>query len=403
MEKSKLWTKDFLSISLASFFIFLIFYMLTVTLPIYVSEQLEGNAQDIGLAVTAFVVAAIILRPFAGRWLSSMGQRKILLIGAAIFLLGSFLYFSADSIVMLLLVRILHGVGFGIATTATGGIVATVIPKERSGEGMGYYATFMNLAMVIGPFLGLSVIHSLGSDTLFILCAVFSVFALGCSLLLKVPEKKMERASANSSKEKMKLSDLFERKTIPIAFVAFALSIAYSGVLSFISVYAVELDLVKTASYFFVVYAVFLLSSRPFTGRWFDRHGANRVIYPCILIFAAGIWVLSQASSGWMLLLSGGLIGLGFGTLLSSLQSVAIQAAPPKRSGTATATFFVLFDAGFALGSFLLGKLATYMSYSAIYLACSVLAFLSIGLYYLLYGRKAGKKNHEALSAKKAV
>ncbi|MFD1736857.1 MFS transporter [Bacillus salitolerans] len=390
VQKPKLWTKDFISISLASFFIFLIFYMLMVTLPIYITDDLNGNGQDIGLMATAFVISAIILRPFSGNWLNSIGQKRTLLIGVTIFLIGSFLYFGATSISLLLAIRILHGSGFGIATTSTGGIVANVIPNERRGEGMGYYATFMNLAMVVGPFLGLTIVHSVSYYVLFILCGVFSVLAILFSLFINVPEPEREQKPL---KKQLSFSDFFEKKTLPIAIVAFTLSFVYSGVLSFISVYAGQLNLEEASSLFFVVYATFLLISRPFTGKWFDLYGENVVIYPCILLFAAGIWLLSQVQAGWMLLLAGGLIGLGFGTLLSAFQSIAIQSSPSKRAGVATATFFVLFDAGFATGSFLLGIIATYIDYAQIYIICSILVLLSIGLYYVLHGRKVQRRN----------
>ncbi|WP_374226398.1 MFS transporter [Bacillus sp. sid0103] len=47
-----------------------------------------------------------------------------------------------QSITSLLIVRFFHGIGFGMATTATGAIVADLIPESRKGEGMGYYGSW---------------------------------------------------------------------------------------------------------------------------------------------------------------------------------------------------------------------------------------------------------------------
>ncbi|RFU60422.1 MFS transporter [Peribacillus glennii] len=384
MAKPKLWTKNFLSVSLASFFIFLVFYMLMVTLPIYISDELNGNGNAIGLNTAIFVLSAIIFRPFAGQWLESAGQKKILLVGASVFLAASLLYIGTKSVLLLLILRFFHGIGFGIATTATGGIIANVIPDERRGEGMGYYSTFMNLAMVIGPFLGLSVTHGGNYYLLFILSILFAVLALVCCITLTLPEEKMGRRATAG----FRFNDLFEKSAMPIAITGFALSIVYSAVLSFISIYARELNYQEAASFFFVVYAVCLLLSRPFTGKWFDQYGANVVVYPSIFLFGLGILLLSQASSSLMFLVAGGIIGVGFGTLMSSFQSIAIQSAAPNRRGLAMATYFVLFDLGVAAGSFLLGILAAYIGYGTVYLVSSLIVFLSIGLYYLLQGRK---------------
>lgn len=388
MAKPKLWTRQFLSVSFASFFIFLIFYLLTVTLPLYITDELNGTGKDIGIAIPVFVISAIIFRPFSGMWLDQIGQKKTLLIGVLIFLIGSVAYMAADSIPLLLLIRIIHGIGFGMATTATGAIAANIIPDERRGEGMGYYSTFMNLAMVIGPFLGLTLISLSGYDLLFIFTSAFSIFAVVCTLLLDLPQPEQK----TTGKKKLRFSDLFERKALPIAFVAFALSFMYSGVLSFISVYARELNLVQSASFFFVVYAVVLLISRPFTGRWFDTYGENFVIYPSIVSFGAGVWILSQTSTSFMLLLAGALIGVGFGTLVSCLQTIAIKVSPPHRKGIGTATFFVLFDAGFAAGSFILGIIAARIDYASIYILGTIIAALALGLYYVLHGKNAKKK-----------
>ncbi|PLT33442.1 MFS transporter [Bacillus sp. V5-8f] len=388
MEKPKLWTKNFLSVSFASFFIFLVFYMLMVTLPIYISDELNGSGNVIGLNTAIFVLSAIIFRPFAGQWLESVGQKRVLLIGASIFLAGSVLYIATKSVLLLLLLRFFHGIGFGVATTATGGIIANVIPDQRRGEGMGYYSTFMNIAMVIGPFLGLSVVHGGNYTLLFSLAILFAVLALVCSITLSLTEeKKAQKVTAG-----FRLADLFEKTAMPIALIGFTLSIVYSAVLSFISIYSRELGLAETASFFFVVYAICLLLSRPFTGKWYDQYGANVVVYPSIFLFGVGILLLSQASTSFMLLVAGGIIGVGFGTLMSSFQSIAIQSAAPKRRGLAMATYFVLFDLGVAAGSFLLGILAAYIGYGSVYMVSSLIVFFSIGLYYLLQGRRVRKQ-----------
>ena len=127
-----------------------------------------------------------------------------------------------------------------------------------------------------------------------------------------------------------KLKDFFEIKAVPISIIIAIMGFAYSGILSFITSYAKEIDLMEAASFFFIVYAVFILISRPFTGRLLDQKGDNIVIYPALLLFVIGLVILSQAHHGFTLLLAGALIGLGFGTvvLLSSNCHKGITTAP---------------------------------------------------------------------------
>ncbi|URM32354.1 MFS transporter [Cytobacillus firmus] len=384
MKKQPLWTKDFLSISVTSFFLFMGFYVLLTTLPLYILDDLKGDETQVGLIISVFLIAAVISRPFTGKWIDEVGRRKILLASLIVFAVSSLLYFWADTMPALLALRFLHGVGFGMATTATGAIVAEIVPDERRGEGLGYYAMFMNLAMVIGPFAGLTIVQYASFKWIFALCTVLSFIAIVLGAFVKIPQK----AESSVKHPKFTLSSLFEKNAVPVAISAGILAFAYSGVLSFISVYAKELDLLEAASFFFVVYAAFIIMSRPFTGRWFDAYGENKVIYPAIILFAAGLFLLSQANSTFVFLLSGAVIGLGYGTIVPSLQTVAIKQADPAKRGLATSTFFTLFDTGIGLGSYVLGILAVKTGFASLYFMLAGVALLGLLVYYLLHGKK---------------
>lgn len=384
MKKQPLWTKDFLSISVTSFFLFMGFYVLLTTLPLYILDDLKGDETQVGLIISVFLIAAVISRPFTGKWIDEVGRRKILLASLIVFAVSSLLYFWADTMPALLALRFLHGAGFGMATTATGAIVAEIVPDERRGEGLGYYAMFMNLAMVIGPFAGLTIVQYASFTWIFALCTVLSFIAIVLGAFVKIPQT----AESSVKHPSFTLSSLFEKNAVPVAISAGILAFAYSGILSFISVYAKELDLLEAASFFFVVYAAFIIMSRPFTGRWFDTYGENKVIYPAIILFAAGLFLLSQANSTFVFLLSGAVIGLGYGTIVPSLQTVAIKQADPAKRGLATSTFFTLFDTGIGLGSYVLGILAVKTGFASLYFMLAGVALFGLLIYYLLHGKK---------------
>ncbi|MBY0122953.1 MFS transporter [Bacillus sp. S/N-304-OC-R1] len=397
MKKQSLWTKDFLSISFTSFFIFIGFYILLTTLPIYVLDNLHGNETQVGLILSVYLIAAVLCRPFTGKWLDELGRKKILLFAVFIFAISSILYFWTDSLPLLLALRFVHGIGFGMATTATGAIVADLIPNERKGEGLGYYAMFMNLAMVIGPFTGLTIIQYASFYWIFGLCSILGIFALALSLIVRIPVN-----SSNAGKKavaKITLSALFEKKAIPVSIVAGVLAMGYSGILSFISVYAKHLGLLSAASFFFVVYAASILISRPFTGKWFDLYGENRIIYPSIILFALGLLLLSQANNTFLFLLSGALIGLGYGTLSPGLQTIAIQKSDPSKRGLATSTFFTFLDSGIGVGSYVLGVIVVYTGFSTLYLILSVLIVVAFFIYYLLHGKHSTGRQPKASKA----
>ncbi|MED3993431.1 MFS transporter [Peribacillus frigoritolerans] len=394
-HKPKLWTKDFLIVSSVNFFLFLTFYVLMVTLTIYTMDNFNASQAQAGLASSIFVLGAVLVRPIAGKKIDKIGRRKMLLGSLVLFLIASIGYFLVNSLSLLLIDRLIHGFAFGLATTATGTIAADIIPNERRGEGTGYFAMSTNLAMAFGPFIGLLITQHFSYSIIFYAASLFAAFSLVASLFMNVPEGDKGGASPQKG---FKISDYFEKRALPISiFIGFA-GFTYSSILSYLTSFAKEMDLMDAASFFFVVFAVFLLASRPFTGRMFDVKGENAVIYPSLLLFAVGMVILSQSHHGITLLIAGALIGVGYGTFQSSCQAISIKEAPSNRMGLATSTFFTMYDFGIGVGPFLLGFLIPFTGFKGLFIGMSVFAFVLIGIYYLAHGKKASarvKMQHE--------
>ncbi|MFE5428627.1 MFS transporter [Peribacillus simplex] len=394
-QKPKLWTKDFLIVSSANFFLFLTFYVLMVTLTIYTMDNFHASQAQAGLASSIFVLGAVLVRPIAGKKIDKIGRRKMLLGSLVLFLVASIGYFLVNSLSLLLIDRLIHGFAFGLATTATGTIAADIIPNERRGEGTGYFAMSTNLAMAFGPFIGLLITQHFSYSIIFYAASLFAAFSLVASLFMNVPEGEQ---SGVSPQKGFKISDYFEKRALPISiFIGFA-GFTYSSILSYLTSFAKEMDLMDAASFFFVVFAVFLLASRPFTGRMFDVKGENAVIYPSLLLFAVGMVILSQSHHGITLLIAGAFIGVGYGTFQSSCQAISIKEAPSNRMGLATSTFFTMYDFGIGVGPFLLGFLIPFTGFKGLFIGMSIFAFVLIGIYFLAHGKKASartKMQHE--------
>ena len=376
-EKRPIWTKNFINISISTFFIFVVFYALLTFTPLYVLNDLGGTATEGGLAVSAFLLSAIIMRFFAGMILEKFGKKKILIFSLFLFTVSTVLYVFVGGFTVLLLLRFFQGIWFSLLTTVAGAIAADIIPPERRGEGLGYYGIAMNLAVVAGPFIALSLQPYVSSQVIFIILSVIMIIGFFCALAVQVDEGSFVK----EEKHKLTINDFLEKKSMPIATVGFFISFAYASILTFISVYAESLGLIKAASFFFVVYAIAMLLVRPFSGRIFDTMGPGVVIIPSIIIFGIGLISLSFTASSWMLLLSGALVGLGYGTLLPSFQTLAIQAADKHRSGYATGTFFAFYDSGIAIGSVSLGLIAGVAGYSNLYLMLGIFVILIVFYY----------------------
>ena len=385
---NKLWTKDYISVCLTTFFMFLNYYYLLVTIPIYLIQDLQGNTAQAGILVAVFYVAAILIRPIAGKWIETYGIKKIFLVSLIIYLVAAFMYFFTTTLISLTVLRFIHGIGFGMITTSTGTIVASIIPNGRKGEGMGYYGLMMNISMALGPFVGLLAITQWGSSVMFIVSAVSVVIGTITGFLISLPKGEIKVATEKPVKHKgLKMKDLIELSALPISLVSFFFALVYASIVSFVSVYAKELQLTEIASYFFIVYVIALLISRPFTGKWFDQYGANIIMIPSIISFALGMFLLSQAEGAFLFLLSAAFIGLGWGTIFPSAQTIAIQVAPPERKSVATATFLSTMDSGIGIGSVIVGIVGAQLGYSSLYFYSSIMVLAGLVVYYLLHGK----------------
>lgn len=393
MNKTRLWTKNFITISLVSLFLGLSFYLLLVILSVYAMDTFHSSPSAAGLAASIFLIGGIISRLFFARFIERIGRRKMLFLGIILNLVMIILYFVANSYILLLIVRFLHGAAFGVAMPVAIVIAASIIPKERQGEGMAYYISISSaLGTATGPFLGMFIMQHGSYNTIFLVCAIFIVSSLVIAFILSVPEVKLTAEQLNDTKE-FKFNRLFATKVIPISIIGAIIYFCYSGVVTFLSAYSREINLIEIASFFFVVASIAILISRPFFGRLFDAKGENSVMYPAILIFMTGLIILSQIHHGLTLLLAAVFIGTGVGNINSSGNTIAVKVVPPHQTGLAVSTFLTFIDIGLGIGPFILGLFIPFSGYRIMYLGVAIVTLVCALLYYLLHGKNAAWGN----------
>lgn len=396
-ENAPLWSRNFILVSSINFQLVLTFYLLVVVIVGYAVAELGATTAQAGLVSGLFIVGTLIGRLFVGKFLERFGRKTTLIVGLTGFLIFSGFYFMKFDVGMLLLVRFMHGFMMGMASTVLGTIIAQILPPTRRGEGIGYYSMSSTLGTAIGPFLAIWMMLHIGYNAIFIVSSIIAVSCLLVALLIQVPNLPQQNNPLDISIPVEKpgwISQFIEHKALPISFIMLLASICYSGVLSFINFYAKEIDLVETVSFFFLMYAIAILISRPFTGPLMDRKGENIIMYPAFIIMAIAMVLLSQVQSSFMLLLCASLLGFGYGNIQSVCQTVAVKSASIERMGFATSTFFIFLDAGLGFGPYFIGQALDYIDYSQLYFYSAMCVLVCIAIYYLLHGRKASKRQH---------
>lgn len=341
-----LWTKDFMFITIINFLMYIIHYALIVTVTAFTIDTFHAGEGMGGLAAGIFIIGMLFGRLFTGKYIDNLNLKKTLFIGLVFSFVAIGLYFLINSLFVLIIVRLIHGIAFGMSSTTTGTYSSTIVPEDRKGEGIGYYALSTTVASAVGPFLGIIINQNFSFESNFIVCLVCIVLAGVLALFItNIKQPKVDEENEEIEPDKG-LSQFLQKEAMPISIVVVFVGIAYSSVLAFIDSYASHIGLAAAASFFFVVYAASTFIVRPITGKIFDNYGANKVVYPVLVLFVIGLALLSITHSSWMLLFSAIFIGIGYGTILPSFQTIAIQASPTKKIGLATSTFYIFADLG---------------------------------------------------------
>ncbi|WP_412521630.1 MFS transporter [Staphylococcus simulans] len=372
---------------IVNFFVYLCMYLLIVVIAGYSKSEYGVSDSLSGLVTGLFIVGSLIGRFITGKYVNALGPKRTLLIGLIFLIITQALYFVEGSLGFLMFTRLINGVATAVATTATGTIAAYITPPERKSEGISMFSLSLVLGTAVGPFFGLLLSNRFSIDVLFTLCLVLGIIALILSFLINVNFETTKVTDSKSTKG-FSLSQFIAKDAIPIAIVILVTGVAYSSILTFLKFFAEERNLVTVSSYFFIFYALTSLITRPITGRLMDNKNENVVVYPSYCFLLISFVLLYFAHSGWMLLLAGAALGVGYGNLSSLMQAIAIKVTTPEKYGLATSTFFIGVDFGIGFGPSVLGTFTSSITYAQLYGFMAVLTIITAGLYYVLHGRK---------------
>lgn len=415
MKNERLWTPTFIALTAANLIASLALYLLIVKIIQFASYTYGVSYGVAGIAVTTFSFSAMLTRILLGRKIDQWGLKKSILIGFACLSLAGVLYFVHVNFAFLLVVRVINGIGFALTTGSLAAAAALVVPSERRAEGIGYFTLSQAISTAIGPFAAVLLTQNDSSCfPIFVPMAVGSIVALIICSFLKLPEpakKEPAEQTAASSNAQLAAHDgeangetpasagAFARLTrfvrghiavsvVPLGMVMVLTMICYSGVSSFITIFADTRDLAAAASVYFVVYALVILVSRPVMGRRVDKKGENSVIYPSLFILAAGYVVLAFSYHPAPMLVSAALIGFGIGTMQSVIQAVIVRYSSAENLGRANSTLLMHLDFGAGVGPVIIGGVVPFVDYLGCYLGLAFVALLACLLYHVVHGRK---------------
>ncbi len=379
----RLWNRSYIFLILINLITSMGFNMVYVMISNY-AMTIRNSLAVAGLIAGIFSIAALIIRPIAGISVDLLNKKYLCIFANVLMGLSVLGYGISDQISLLFFFRILHGVAFGLSSTTNMALVTEFIPKERMGEGIGYFGIGQVISQIVGPNLGVYITDHMGFHTLFLLIASLSFLAVGMLLFFPYPKAFRIR---ERKKAKITIHSLIAKEVIVYAIVGGMFSFSNGIVSSFLILLGKERQ-IENAGIFFSVGAIVLFALRLFIGRVIDQMGLTLIVNVSLLITAVSMVIIGAAPALSWLLLAAVLKSLGQGTGQISVQSECIKRVDPGRIGVATSTFYIGADIGQGLGPILGGKISDHYNYKTMYFVCALLMLLTISAFTIYQKRK---------------
>ena len=382
MSKDKLITPSYCFILVANFLLYFGFWLLMPVLPFYLEEVFETSHSTIGIVLSCYTIAALCIRPFSGYFLDTFARKVLYMIAYFIFFSIFAGYIVAGTLTFFILLRIIHGLSFGMVTVGGNTLVIDIMPSSRRGEGLGYYGLSNNLAMSIGPMLGLF-LHNAGTSY----TTIFSCGLAACGLGLLSASFVHTTYRPPVKHEPISLDRFILLKGLPAGLSLLLLSIPYGMTTNYVAMYAKEIGITSETGLFFTFMAIGMAVSRLFSGKLVDRGMIPQVITTGLYLVC--FCYFSLTACGWLFEYSPSfttyfffaislLLGIGFGTMFPAYNTLFVNLAPNSQRGTATSTYLTSWDIGLGIGMLTGGYISEIASFRTAYLFGATLTVVSL-------------------------
>ncbi len=347
-----------------NFMMFFSFYLIAPILPIYLDSEFAADKDTIGLVLSGYVVAALLVRPFSGFIMDSFDRKKVLMLCFFFFFILFTGYVWAVSLWMFAFVRTLHGLPFGATTVANSTVAVDVLPSSRRNEGMGFYGLSNNLAMATAPTAGIYV-YSVTGD--FRLLFWISLVAAGLGFLAASSIKPRGRLKV-ANKPKMSLDHFFLSRGWLLAVNIMLFGLCWGVMSNYVAIYSrEEFGITDGSGIFFAVIATGLVVSRLYGAKSLREGKLTENALQGAALSSVGLTLFALSSETWAYYLSALLLGLGNGRMYPAFLNMFISMARNDQRGTANSTILTSWDLGMGIGILAGGLLMEYVSYPAMF------------------------------------
>lgn len=380
LKEEKLWNRNYWRAMISNFLLFFSFYILTPLLPIYLDAQFAADKDVIGLVLSGYVIAALLVRPFSGFIVDTFNRKKVLVIcffGFFILFTG---YIGAGTLLMFAVVRTMHGLPFGAVTVANSTVAIDVLPSSRRNEGIGFYGLSNNLAMAIAPSIGIWIYNSSMNFSLLFWIALATALAG----FLSASSIKIKDRAPVPEKNKISLDRFFLTRGWLLALNIACFGLCWGIMSNYVAIYGQEmLSITDGTGLFFMILSAGLFCARILGTKALKKGLITRSAALGVILSLGGYVLFAAVKQGWAYYTAAALIGLGNGNMYPAFLNMFIKLARNDQRGTANSSILTAWDVGMGLGIITGGFLLEYISYSAAFWGAAVVQLTGTLMFYL--------------------
>ena len=363
-------------------------------MPIFV-EQLGIERNQVafyaGLAISVSAVSAALVSPIWGILADKYGRKPMMIrAGLAMTITMGGLAF-VPNIYWLLFLRLLNGVFTGFVPNATA-LIASQVPKDKSGAALGTLSTGVVAGTLTGPFVGGFIAEIFGIRNVFLLVGSFLFLAAILTIFfIKEDFQPVAKEKAIPTKEVFS-SFKYPRLLVNLFLTSFVIQFSAQSIGPILALYV--RDLGQTENLLFV--SGLIVSSMGFSsmmsagilGKLGDKVGNHRLLVAA-QIYSVIIYLLcAHATSPLQLGLYRFLFGLGTGALIPGVNALLSKMTPKSGISRIFAFNQVFFYLGGVIGPMAGSAVAGYLGYHAVFYAtaacvafsclCNIVQFRSL-------------------------
>ncbi|EHP88331.1 MFS transporter [Methanotorris formicicus] len=349
------------------------------------AQTLGATNFEIGLIFGSFALARTIAQIPVGVLSDVYGKKFFIVSGTLFYGVFTLMYNFVDTVLGLLIVRIFTGIFSSFVTPVAGSYVASIAPRARLGEYMGFFNSAITLGFGIGPFIGGTLADIYGIKTPFYFCGFLGILAAIISYT-KLEDIAFNRDIKNIKKNKIKLFSfefLKNRNFLSSFVINISNVMVNAGIIAYLALYATSYDISIGSVGFMIAITNLLMAflQRSF-GRLYDRFGNVMIIFG-IFIISFGIYMLSMSSSILSILTSLTIVAIGSSISTTSTTSLAIKDIPTHRKGEAMGLFTTSMNIGMFIGSIFFGFLSDILGISNMFKVSAIFSIIIGVISYL--------------------